>query len=488
MRGALPACQDLTLTDGSKTAGPASTDNADWTELSESTYRGIILNGDTGAKALRLPFVSSGEPPIELIRRPPAGEDAASLLGSSRLYNQAQIRVFLSDNLAELPGGTGLQLANVGDYMMFGILYGATDTAFAEDQGSGAPLIDGFLLVQGRQSDGTYADVTLEWLNLGIARENTNTAILKFQSLLDDSPLDGVADIPATAANLRVPTNFYPFNLYDSREGEVRDVSGPTTCALGGIMNIVELDVDNLRKWLAGLIGTTGNQVESVSQNGYLLYFSDRRGMLPPNLVDPIVGEYGYEDLINPTDAAAMPNPADVPNGLLDPAEDVNQNGIFDTYGADNLGDGFGVGNGDPTLRVGCIADVPGLQARINRVSGARHALKLANGTTTALPSGLPTPGFTVGSENPVYVQGDYNANGAFGDPHVPAAIIADSVTFLSNNWEDWRSFANPTDPSQRAATATWFRVAVATGRTSPGPILPGLPISTTGWTEAFGI
>ena len=67
--GALPACQDLTLTDGSKTAGPASTDNADWTELSESTYRGIILNGDTGAKALRLPFVSSGEPPIELIRR-----------------------------------------------------------------------------------------------------------------------------------------------------------------------------------------------------------------------------------------------------------------------------------------------------------------------------------------------------------------------------------------------------------------------------------
>ena len=352
--------------------------------------------------------------------------------------------------------------------MMFGILYGATDTAFAEDQGSGAPLIDGFLLVQGRQSDGTYADVTLEWLNLGIARENTNTAILKFQSLLDDSPLDGVADIPATAANLRVPTNFYPFNLYDSREGEVRDVSGPTTCALGGIMNIVELDVDNLRKWLAGLIGTTGNQVESVSQNGYLLYFSDRRGMLPPNLVDPIVGEYGYEDLINPTDAAAMPNPAGVPNGLLDPAEDVNQNGIFDTYGADNLGDGFGVGNGDPTLRVGCIADVPGLQARINRVSGARHALKLANGTTTALPSGLPTPGFTVGSENPVYVQGDYNANGAFGDPHVPAAIIADSVTFLSNNWEDWRSFANPTDPSQRAATATWFRVAVATGKNIP--------------------
>ena len=142
----------------------------------------------------------------------------------------------------------------------------------------------------------------------------------------------------------------------------------------------------------------------------------------------------------------------------------MNQNGVLDTYGADNLGDGFGApeGNGDPTFRVGCMTDGPSLhlQARIHRVSGARHALKLVNGTSTALPSGLPTPGFTVCSENPVYVQGDYNADGAFGDPHVPAAIIADSVTFLSNAWEDWRSFTNPTDPSlpvlsKREATAT---------------------------------
>ncbi|MCH8319943.1 MAG: hypothetical protein IH790_03165, partial [Acidobacteria bacterium] len=80
----------------------------------------------------------------------------------------------------------------------------------------------------------------------------------------------------------------------------------------------------------------------------------------------------------------------------------------------------------------------------------------------------LPTPGFTVCSENPVYVQGDYNANAGFGDPHASAAIIADSVTFLSNNWGDWRSFMYPNNPTLRGATATWYRVAVASGKNIP--------------------
>ena len=451
--GTMPACQDLELTEGSKTAGPASTDNAAWTALSESTYRGMILNEDTGAKALKLPFVTSSTGPIELIRRPPTGEDPASLLGSSRLYNQAQIRVLISDNVADLPGGTGVQLINVFPYFFF--QYGATNTAFAEQ--GGAPLIDGYLLVQGRQADSTYANVTLEWLNLGIARENTD-AILKFQSLHDHSPPDGVTDHnwPGDSADAN---KFYPLNLYDAREGEVRDGSVSSTCALGGIMNIVELDVSNLRQWLLGNIGTTGSLVENVSQNGYLLYFSDRRGMLPNGSGD--MGGYGYEDLINPAVAAGVP-----PNGVLDAAEDVNQNGVLDTYGADNLGTGFGVANGDPTLRVACATT-----AWRQRVSGARHALKLVNGSLGNLPTRSDgSGGFTVGSEKPVYVQGDYNANAGFGDPHPPAAVIADSVTFLSNNWGDWRSVVNPTDPTQRGATATWYRVAVAAGKNISWP------------------
>ena len=448
--GTMPACRDLISSEGSKAAGPASADNPVWTKLSESVYSGMILNEDTGAKVLRLPFVDSSTDPTELIRRPPAGEDPASILSQSRLYNLAQIRVLISDSAADLPGGVGVRLMNVAPYFN-GLSFGATNTAFAMDP-LAIPLIDGYLLVQGRQADGSYADVTLEWLNLGIAWENP-TAILKFQSLQDVNG-DGIADIPNFPIYLQVPTYFYPLNLYDAREGEVRDASAFTTsCALGGIMNIVELDVGNLRQWLGGAIGTTGTQVESVSQNGYLLYFSDRRGMLPNGGGD-MVG-YGYEDIINPSDAAGAPN------GVLDPAEDVNRNGVLDTYGAGNLGNGCGAANGNPTLRVPSVT-----VARIRQVSGARHVLKLVNG----LLANLPTPGFSVGSENPVYVQGDYNANAGFGDPHAAAAIIADSVTFLSNNWGDWRSFLYPNDPSLRAASPTWYRVAVAAGKTMSWP------------------
>jgi len=465
--GTMPACRDLISSEGSKTAGPASADNPVWTSLSESTYHGMILNEDTGAKALRLPFVTSSTDPIELIRRPPTGEDPTSILSRSRLYNLAQIRVLISDSAADLPGSLGkVRLANVIPYFD-GFSYGTTNTAFANVFifPQFVPQIDGYLLVQARQTDGSYVPVTEEWLDLGIARENPN-AIVKFQAMKDTNG-DGTPNILPNIFTLPVGTNFYPLNLYDPREGEVRDLVSYSDWAVGGIMNIVELDVDNLKRWLDGyplpdtapFSGTTGTQVESVSQNGYLLYFSDRRGMIANGDGD-MVG-YGYEDLINPATAAG------VPNGALDAGEDVNLNGALDTYGEGNVGVGFSV----PDLHTSRV--LSNTVARTSRVSGARHVLKLVNG----VQGKLPTPGFTVGSENPVYVQGDYNANAGFGDPHAAAAIIADAVTFLSNAWGlpvvgigDARSFLYPNTPSSRAATTTWYRVAVAAGKTMNWP------------------
>ncbi len=52
-------------------------------------------------------------------------------------------------------------------------------------------------------------------------------------------------------------------------------------------MNVVELDVGNLWLWLQGAApyaGGSGASVNNTNYNGYILYFSDRRGMLPdPN-------------------------------------------------------------------------------------------------------------------------------------------------------------------------------------------------------------
>ena len=225
---------------------------------------------------------------------------------------------------------------------------------------------------------------------------------------------------------------------------------------------MVELDVRNLKRWLSGTIGATGTNVESSTENGYILYFSDRRGMLP-NGSGNKVGEYGFEDIINAADSAGNPD------GLMDTAEDVNQNGVLDVYGRANLGDGFvqaaqggNTASDNPrTTRV--LANV----ARKNRVSGARHGIKLVNGSLGNVPTKSDgSGGFTVAAENAVYVLGNYNANNSgFGDPHASAAAIADAYIILSKNWTDLNSFNNPTDASTRVAANTWQRLAIAAGK-----------------------
>lgn len=266
--------------------------------------------------------------------------------------------------------------------------------------------------------------------------------------------------------------NWYPINMYDTREGEFRDVNS-ATCKVNGVLNVVEIDVANLRKWLKGTIGTNGGNVDFKTQNGYILYFSDRRGML----VNPTVGvnrkngEYGFEDILNASSAAGTPD------NTLDVGEDVNNNLAVDTWGKANLGLGFGLGAGiaDPTRSLSCLTT-----ARSNWVSGARHAVRLVDGGQGNLPTRLDNDdgGFTLASENPAYILGDYNAAGGFGDPHASAAVIADTVTLLSNNWSDIRTFNNPTSPGSRPAADSWYRVAIATGKNINFPSAPyaGVP------------
>src|SRR5271155_614771 len=107
--GAAPACRNMAQTEGSVVGlpAPASAATAGWTNISLTTYAGFVENGLTGAKKLVLPFVQPGVTAIEILKPPLAGEDPASAIGQSRIYNQAQIRVLLADNPANLPGGAG---------------------------------------------------------------------------------------------------------------------------------------------------------------------------------------------------------------------------------------------------------------------------------------------------------------------------------------------------------------------------------------------
>ncbi|HKW90273.1 MAG TPA: PilX N-terminal domain-containing pilus assembly protein [Methylomirabilota bacterium] len=87
-------------------------------------------------------------------------------------------------------------------------------------------------------------------------------------------------------------------------------------------------------------------------------------------------------------------------------------------------------------------------------------AVRLVNG------SALPQNGLTVASQNPVYIQGNYNTalTGTGGTNHPPAAVLADAVTVLSNNWNDTNAASSSSSLSSRTATPTTVNAAIATG------------------------
>jgi hypothetical protein len=88
-------------------------------------------------------------------------------------------------------------------------------------------------------------------------------------------------------------------------------------------------------------------------------------------------------------------------------------------------------------------------------------AVRLINGSTINAPGGL-----SVASQNPVYIQGDYNTamTGTGGTSHPPAAVLADAVTVLSNNWSDTNAATSASALSGRTASPTTVNAALATG------------------------
>jgi hypothetical protein len=316
----------------------------------------------------------------------------------------------------------------------------------------------------------------------------------------------GTAGVWSTTA-----TNFIPLALYDAREGARRDdaAGAGTVPLLGGVMHYVELDVNNLRLWLL-------THPDTMDTTGFVVYLSDRRGN--KNLgtdnaataragadgilytaddfgIDDLeTGELGFEDIINPASAQS------VANGVLNTGEDINGNGVLDVYGGvprlfPAVVTAYPWLNPATATAATCVAGatcatglwaegsattlttaVPVSEARVNPPVFFRRALKVVNGGyngTLRLPAN-GTQGLSIVAENPLYVQGNYNAPNAAGTAfgttpgtdHVSAAVIADAVTLLSNNFNDIGSFRSPHSVgSDRGASTTWYRVAVISGK-----------------------
>jgi Tfp pilus assembly protein PilX len=414
-----------------------------------------------------------------------------------------------------------------------------------------------WLRVEYLNNAGNWIGVTNEWLSYGFSRgynapptapwgtvaqwcpswpalpagngkcyNPISPAILILQQLQN-----GKANSTATGA-VGTANNWLPLNFYDAREGEPRDTraagDAQTRCSTSGVMNAVEIDVGNLWLWLQRKAGTpyaggTGNLVNSTNQNGYILYFSDHRGMIADptttgnGLYNRMTGMSGLEDTVNAASVIGVPDAVkEAPTYYAFSPEDVNGDAFLDRWGQANLGAGFGVPAGSMNQPYYINPGFAGIActgaggAEWNMVTGPRHALRLVDGgMDLAGTSYLPHPiapatfgnGFTVVSEEPVYVWGDYNSGPAdpffpssgvnATTPHSAAAIIADAVTLLSNppslatlptpntGWTDLQSFQEPAQAVQTAGppafpgrngNTSYYRVAIAAGKSVPFP------------------
>ena len=78
----------------------------------------------------------------------------------------------------------------------------------------------------------------------------------------------------------------------------------------------------------------------------------------------------------------------------------------------------------------------------------------------------LPTNGLTVASQNPVYIEGDYNTKAQ----QPSSAVFADAVTILSNSWDDNRSTYSL---NYRPASDTTVNTAIVAGFLPSGWVDP---------------
>lgn len=272
----------------------------------------------------------------------------------------------------------------------------------------------------------------------------------------------------------------FPIKMFDTREGEHYDQRSNTyytdlnRLTRNGIMSMIDIDIANLRRFFRGDfnglfpvdtpyaianggVGLTSTDVPQ--QAGWVLYVSDRRGD------EDFDGEFDMEDIYG----AGLGN-----DGVMQPGEDSNRNGILDRrYGTE-------------AERYNTNTIFPD-QAAVNDHKYYRRGIRLINGTTLPGILDMATPsntrGFTVASENGVYVRGNYNATHVNSVPaigntpyneyrpfdtalHIPASIVADAVIILSNAWNDAQSFSSPYDEGGRLASTTQMRFAMISGDT----------------------
>jgi Tfp pilus assembly protein PilX len=277
----------------------------------------------------------------------------------------------------------------------------------------------------------------------------------------------------------------FPIEIYDPREG-LFSVNLPAAGApswqwlytgtspgvnlltnykvpVTGVMSLIDIDMANLGRFLRGdwnavlpdNAALTGGRLTSTfipEDHGWIIYVSDRRGDADND------GEYDMEEIfVNPDGT-----PDEAAGAVPGSAEDANHNGRLDV---DYVWESARYTSSVET-------DV----AAVFDHQTFRRGVRLINGATLF---GTNTQGYSIASENGVYVLGNYNSTGVvqpIGNPSGPAAylgletpcsIASDGVAFLSTSWNDGKSFRSPFQFGFRtvpAAGQTTVRAALLMG------------------------
>jgi len=484
-----------------------------WRKEVGSQYNGY-LNVETDE--LTLPIVGGGknsDGPIEAIRRGQANE-SEDLLGL-RYYSLASLRILISDRLEDLkflPEVVGDPQPLEGSFPsssspIYKFAQVPPGSGVSNNYGwpANTPLVGGYILIEkqlpkGEHGERRWKDVTDEILRKGVTgagmvnpsgaaddrcgfalKANSPDSIIRVQRIPEGAALTDTPTNRTTCNNYVANGETWPNVLFDAREGSNTN-GAPSNLAYNGVMHYVEIDIANLSKWLKGQIesgemvdiivseGHTNDESTQLNNRGYVVYFSDRRGSSAVGTPD--TARYNYES-VNDWDLDG-----DGRKGTTARLVNSVRNSSGNTYSSS-------LNPANP------MATISIETAKRARPVYFRRALKLVNGAKidVGVNTRENTPfGLTIASENPVYVQGDYNyvfsgtrpnndtantsAENDFKDNKnqikiggsVGAAVVADAVTILSNNWRDFTSFQY-TSLSNRTPNATFYRMAVIAGK-----------------------
>jgi type II secretory pathway pseudopilin PulG len=298
--------------------------------------------------------------------------------------------------------------------------------------------------------------------------------------------------VPAASTVRLVP---FPIRMFDTREGLYNDSVGPAATAVPycGVMSMVEIHMQNLAKFMAGKFdgrfpgGLTSASIPINGGSGVIVYVSDRRGDADDDGVYDMENVYinnFADDTLQPGEDLAGTANVNV-DGVLQ-ADYVNESARYNLALATDMAalsfpEGGVVGN----VRVDRL-----FRRGVRLVEG--QSLRYQDIVNPALNWGNYRMGVSVASENGVYIQGHFNATGinvlptgtlptpyngftpfadsavpaTWNNGHMPASVVADAVTILSQAWNDGKSFASPFDFNGRLASETHVRAALLMGDT----------------------